>query len=112
MAPTNVPEWIVRAGLRYRVASVPGLSLRGLLTAEGPRNVLPDASVRLPSWARVDAGLSYETRALVGQRAVWSLSVDNLFNRRHWQESPYQYAHAYLYPGAPRTVRLGLQAWF
>jgi iron complex outermembrane recepter protein len=111
-APTNVPDWIVRAGLRYRVASVPGLSLRGLLTAEGPRSVLPDGSVRLPSWARVDASLSYETHALVGQRAVWTLSVDNLFNRRHWQESPYQYAHVYLYPGTPRTVRLGLQAWF
>jgi iron complex outermembrane receptor protein len=35
--------------------------------------------------------------------------VDNVFDRRAWQETPYQYGHSYLYPQPPRTVRLGAQ---
>lgn len=109
--PTNVPDWVLRAQARYRVAAVPGLSLEGALSHEGRRAVLPDESLMLPSWTRVDAALRYETR-LLGQRAIWSLSVDNLANRRAFQESPYQYSHVYLFPMAPRTVRLGLQTRF
>jgi iron complex outermembrane receptor protein len=36
--------------------------------------------------------------------------VDNASDRRAWQESPYQFSHVYLYPMAPRTWRLSLQA--
>lgn len=109
--PTNVPDWILRLGVRHRVEAVPGLTLRGLLSAEGPRNVVPDGSVRLPTWMRVDAGASYETQRF-GSRMLWTVSVDNLFDRRFFQESPYAFGHIYLYPGAPRTWRVGLQAWF
>jgi iron complex outermembrane receptor protein len=111
LRPTNVPSWVLRAHARYRVAAVPGLSLEAGLSHEGDRAVLPDESVLLPAWTRVDAALRYETR-LAGRPATWSLSVDNLTNRRYFQESPYQYSHVYLFPAAPRTVRLALQAAF
>jgi len=61
----------------------------------------------LPSWTRVDAVLRYDTR-LRGVNTTWTLAVDNLFDRRYWKESPYQFSHVYLFPGAPRTLRLGL----
>lgn len=109
--PTNVPDWILRLQARYRVASVPGLSVEGALSHEGRRAVLPDESVMLPSWTRVDAALRYETR-MMDQRSIWSLGVDNLANRRYFQESPYQYSHVYLFPAAPRTVRLAWQTTF
>ncbi|MBL8370088.1 MAG: TonB-dependent siderophore receptor [Burkholderiaceae bacterium] len=109
--PTNVPGWTLRAQVRYRLAAVPGLSVEGALSHEGRRAVLPDESVMLPSWTRLDTALRYETR-LLGQRATWSLSVDNVANRRGFVESPYQYSHIYLFPAAPRTVRLGLHAGF
>lgn len=106
-APTNVPRQVLRAQAAYRVASVPGLELVGQLSHEGRRNVLPDGSIKLPSWTRVDAALRYETRVR-GVQTSWSLSIDNLFDRRYWKESPYQFGHVYLFPGAPRTLRLGL----
>jgi iron complex outermembrane receptor protein len=41
---------------------------------------------------------------------TWRAGIDNLADTRAWQESPYQFAHAYLFPMAPRSVRLSLQA--
>ncbi|WP_436289204.1 TonB-dependent siderophore receptor [Variovorax paradoxus] len=106
-SPTNVPKQVLRAQAGYRVASVPGLELLGRLSHEGRRNVLPDGSIALPSWTRVDAVLRYDTR-LRGVNTSWSIAIDNLFDRRYWKESPYQFGHVYLFPGAPRTLRLGL----
>jgi iron complex outermembrane receptor protein len=105
--PTNVPKQVLRAQAAYRVASVPGLELLGQLSHEGRRNVLPDGSITLPSWTRVDAVLRYDTK-LRGVQTSWSLAIDNVFDRRYWKESPYQFGHVYLFPGAPRTLRLGL----
>ena len=53
-------------------------------------------------------GLRYERQ--VGGNA-WTLraGIDNLFDRRAWKESPFQFSHAYLYPLAARTVRVSLQ---
>jgi iron complex outermembrane receptor protein len=51
--------------------------------------------------------LRYDTK-LRGVNTSWTLAVDNLFDRRYWKESPYQFGHVYLFPGAPRTLRLGL----
>jgi iron complex outermembrane receptor protein len=106
-APTNVPKQVLRAQAAYRVAAVPGLEVVGQLSHEGRRNVLPDGSIALPSWTRVDAALRYETRVR-GMQTNWSIAIDNLFDRRYWKESPYQFGHVYLFPGAPRTLRLGL----
>ncbi|WP_422086486.1 TonB-dependent siderophore receptor [Variovorax sp.] len=106
-SPTNVPKEVLRAQAAYRVASVPGLEIAGQLSYEGRRNVLPDGSITLPSWTRVDAVLRYDTR-LRGVNTSWTLAVDNLFDRRYWKESPYQFSHVYLFPGAPRTLRLGV----
>ena len=106
-SPTNVPKEVLRAQAAYRVASVPGLEVAGQLSYEGRRNVLPDGSVTLPSWTRVDAVLRYDTKVR-GVNTSWTLAVDNLFDRRYWKESPYQFSHVYLFPGAPRTLRLGL----
>jgi len=38
--------------------------------------------------------------------------VTNLADKRYWQESPTQFGHIYLYPGAARALRLGVQAFF
>jgi len=61
-SPTNVPKQVLRAQTAYRFASVPGLEVAGQLSYEGRRNVLPDGSVTLPSWTRVDAVLRYDTK--------------------------------------------------
>ena len=105
--PTNVPKNVARAQVAYRVAAVPGLELQGAMSYEGRRNVLQDGSITLPSWTRFDAALRYDTR-LNGVATSWTLGVENLADRRYWKESPYQFGHVYLFPGAPRTLRLAV----
>lgn len=109
--PTNVPNVVLRAGAAYRVAQVPGLTLNARMSHEGRRSVLPDGSVQLPSWTRLDAGLAYQTK-VSGHPAIWRVGVSNVLNKRYFQESPYQYSHVYLFPAAPRTVNVSLETSF
>jgi iron complex outermembrane receptor protein len=101
-----VPKQVLRARLRWTPAAVPGLALQGLISHDGQRQGLPDNSQQLPGWTRADAVLTFNP---AGSRQQWLLGVDNLSDRRYWRESPYQFGHAYLYPGAARTIRLGVQ---
>nr|WP_145549527.1 TonB-dependent siderophore receptor [Variovorax boronicumulans] len=109
--PVNVPKLVLRGHASYAVAGIPGLALDGTVVHEGRRSVLPDASIELPSWTRVDAALRYATR-LGGADTRWTLGVENLFDRRYFKESPTQYGHVYLFTGAPRTLRLAMQTDF
>ena len=109
--PTNVPNWVLRAQAAWRVSGVPGLELQGNVSHEGVRSVLADGSITLPGWTRFDAALRYDTHP--GSTATtWTLGVENLFDKRYWKESPSQYGHVYLFPGAARTVRLAMQTRF
>jgi iron complex outermembrane receptor protein len=83
--------------------------LLGQLSHEGRRAVLPDESIMLPAWTRFDTALRYETQ-LGGTATTWTLGIDNIANKRYWKESPLQFGHVYLYPGAPRTLRLTFTA--
>ncbi|HZT56862.1 MAG TPA: TonB-dependent siderophore receptor [Burkholderiaceae bacterium] len=106
--PTNVPERTLKLQAGYDVAAVRGLNLQAGLTHEGARMVLPDNSATIPAWTRVDAALRYETK-LAGAQTTWRAGIDNLFDKRAWRESPYEFSHVYLYPLAPRTLRVSLQ---
>jgi iron complex outermembrane receptor protein len=107
--PINVPSVVARAYAAWKVPGVRGLELQGAVSHEGSRAVLADESIMLPAWTRFDAALKYDMQ--VGKYATsWLLGVDNVTNRHAWRESPYQFGHVYLYPGAPRTVRLTFTA--
>jgi iron complex outermembrane receptor protein len=108
-SPVNVPDLLLRSSASYRVAAVPGLSLQGHVSHEGRRAVTADNTIELPSWTRLDAALRYEQRIGATQTS-WTLGIDNVLDRRYWKESPTQFGHIYLYPGAPRTVRLAFTA--
>ncbi len=107
--PTNVPDNVLRAMAAWKVSSVPGLELQGQLSREGERAVLPDGSITLPAWTRLDAALHYSSK-LGGTATRWTLGIENLTDKRYWKESPYQFGHVYLYPGAARTLRLSFTA--
>jgi iron complex outermembrane recepter protein len=108
LRPTNVPDWVLRLNGSYRVAAIPGLQLNAHLSHEGKRAVLPDNSVKIPAWTRLDLGASYATK-IANTATTWSFGVDNVLNKSYYKESPYQFGHAYLFPGAPRTARLSVQ---
>jgi iron complex outermembrane recepter protein len=106
LAPVNVPAHALKLGLRQSLQ--PGLQASALWILEGPRAVLLDHSLRLPSWQRLDLGLRME----LGSNAQlwrWRVGVDNALNKRAWKEAPQSFGHSYLFPIAPRTFRLGLE---
>jgi len=109
LRPANVAERTLRAQLQHDVAALPGLSLLGSVVHEGDRMVLPDNSLRTPAWTRVDLLARYQ-HMLAGRSLTWRAGVDNAFDQRAWKETPYQYGHAYLFPMAPRTWRIGVHA--
>ncbi|ALV08371.1 iron complex outermembrane receptor protein [Roseateles depolymerans] len=107
LKPVNVPESSAKL-LGRQAVWLPGLELQAGLVFEGRRMVLPDNSLSIPSWTRLDLGARYEQ--MVGrQTLVWRAGVDNVTDRRAWRESPYQYQHVYLYPLAGRTWRASVE---
>ena len=107
--PANVPARTLKLQADHHLAALPGLTLQGGLVAESRRMVLPDNSAQIGGWARIDLGARYDTR-LGGSAVTWRAGVDNVTDRRAWRESPYQFGHAYLFPLAPRTLRMSVQA--
>ncbi len=111
LKPTNVPEHSLRAALGYQLSSVPELTLSAVVVYEGSRFILPDNSASVPAWTRLDLAARLVQR-LADTTLTWRLGVDNVTDRRAWRESPFQFAHVYLYPLAPRTWRASLAAAF
>jgi len=105
--PENVPRLSLKLLVGHDLAFVPGLNVSLAAIHEGSRQVLPDNSVQLPGWTRLDLAARW-TRG----DATWRLGVDNLLDERAWRESPYQFGHAYLFPLAPRTLRASLALGF
>lgn len=108
LKPVNVAETTLKLTARQSLAALPALQFNAGLAYEGPRTVLPDASLSIPGWTRLDAGLRFE-QSRGQQLLVWRVGVDNLTGKRAWRESPFQYGHAYLYPLAPRSWRASLE---
>jgi iron complex outermembrane receptor protein len=109
LRPTNVPAYTVKLQLGYRVPSAPGLELLANGLYESERVVLPDNSLSIPSVARLDLGLRYQQR-LGSSVLTWRAGVENVTNEDAWRESPFQFGHAWLFPQAPRTFAVSLQA--
>lgn len=107
--PTNVPERTLKLQTRYQVAAVSGLSLQADALGVSDRMVLEDNSARIPGYGQVDLSTRYEQK-LASSTLTWRAGVDNLFDRRAWRESPFQFGHVYLYPLAARTFRLSVEA--
>ncbi len=107
LQPTNVPTRVLRAAASYTPMRLQQLTLDAHLSHEGPRMVLPDNTVQLPSWNRLDLAARY---LLPTAGPQWTLlaSVDNALNRPFFKESPYQFGHVYLFTAPPRTIRLNL----
>jgi iron complex outermembrane receptor protein len=108
MEPTNVPSRTLRVQADHDLAAIPGLNLQAKASYESRRMVLPDNSATIPGYARVDTAVRYTTR-ISNAQWTWRAGIDNLFDKRAWRESPFEFGHVYLYPLAPRTLRVSLQ---
>jgi iron complex outermembrane receptor protein len=112
LRPVNVPKVTARLQTAVDVAAVQGLALMASIVHEGARMALPDNSASVPAWTRLDLGARWRMSVATGQTLTWRIGIDNATNERAWKEAPYQFGHTYLYPLAPRTVRMSLQAGF
>jgi iron complex outermembrane recepter protein len=108
MQPTNVPSRTLKVQTGYDVSAVPGLNLQAKASYESRRMVLPDNSASIPGYTRVDMAARYAMK-LANAQWIWRAGIDNVFDKRAWRESPFEFSHVYLYPLAPRTLRLSLQ---
>jgi iron complex outermembrane receptor protein len=106
--PLNVPKFVLRSVAEYRYQSIPGLRTGVRVSHEGERQVTEDGAIQLPAWTTFDAMAHYDKK-VNNIASTWSVGVDNLTDKRYWRESPKQFAHYYLYPGAPRTYRATVQ---
>ena len=108
--PTNVPAVTARLQADYALPVLAGaVRLLAAGTYESTREVLPDNSASIPSVTRFDLGARYEMKSSAGTTWTLRAGIDNVFDRRAWRESPYQFSHAYLFPLEPRTLRVSLQ---
>ncbi len=103
LQPTNVPSHILRLNAAHHIA--PGWLLGAHISHEGERAILPNNSLFLPAWTRLDASLKWDTQ-INGLKSNLQLNLNNVLNKRFFQESPYQFSHAYLFPAQPRSLRL------
>lgn len=109
---TNVPKTKASLFVDYKASALPGLSLHGLLVAEGEKTANPDGSTKLPESWQLDAGASYRHR-LGGKSLVWNLQVENLTDRTYWREAPTQsWGGIYLFASTPRTVHASVTLEF
>jgi iron complex outermembrane receptor protein len=107
-SPINVPGYVFKGMAEYRFSNLPGLRTGLRVTREGERNVTEMSDVKLPAWTTWGASAHYDTK-VNKVASTWSLAIDNLTNKEYWRESPKQFGHYYLYPGAPRTIRATVQ---
>lgn len=109
LRPVNVPATSLKLQGVYNVRTVPGLALLGFVIHEGERMVLENNPIATPGWTRLDLGARW-TQKSAGRTLVWRAGLDNVADARAWKETPLQYGHVYLYPLAPRTLRVSLIA--
>lgn len=108
LRPVNLPEHTLRAEVGHFISGLKGLRVHTRLSYEGSRAVTADNEITLPAWARWDLGASYQFGPSSSPRTV-RFNLENVTDERYWKESPTQYGHIYLYPGAARTVSLTFQ---
>jgi iron complex outermembrane receptor protein len=102
---TNVPKLKASMFADYKIASLPGLSVHGLLGYEDGKTANANGSASLPSAVQLDLGLRYAHR-FSGKAVRWQLSIENASDRTYWREAPTQsWGGVYLFPSTPRTVR-------
>ena len=107
--PVNVPDRSLKLQVARDLGA--GMTVQAEVLHEGARAVLPDNSVMMGGWTRVDAAFDWRL-PVTGMDTRVRLAVDNLADRRAWRESPYQFGHVYLMPMPPRTWRVALNASF
>lgn len=108
----NVPRTRASLHLDYQLPFVAGLGVTGGWRHASSNVATADGRVRAPGYHVVDAGLRFQhqrrERQFRGHTVSWNLSLDNVFNRFYWRDTGSSSGDYYLFPGAPRQIRLSV----
>lgn len=104
----NVPRLRGTLAMDYRVPTMPALTLLAGWQYASNNVASADGSVSVPAYQVFDAGVRYVS-TLGRHRAVWRLTVSNVFNRFYWRYTGSDGNDSYLLPGAPRLARLSVK---
>jgi iron complex outermembrane receptor protein len=105
----NVPGRKASITLDYSLP-VAGLSVQGGWQYASEKAFSPDNRIMVPGYYVLNAGARYQTR-ISGVPTTFRAQIDNLTDRFYWRDVT-QSLGGYLFPGAPRTVRLSAQLAF
>ena len=105
----NVPGRKASVTLDYSLP-VAGLSVQGGWQYASEKAFSPDNRIMVPGYYVLNAGARYQTR-ISGVPTTFRAQIDNLTDRFYWRDVT-QSLGGYLFPGAPRTVRLSAQLAF
>jgi iron complex outermembrane recepter protein len=104
---TNVPAFKQTTVLEYAVPAVTGLKVNGIWHYSGKKAFDPENSTFVPGYSVFDIGTAYATR-LGGVRTTIRANVHNVTDKFYWRDVT-PLLGGYLFPGAPRTLRVSAQ---
>jgi iron complex outermembrane receptor protein len=105
--PANVPRLRAVFSGDYDLAAVPGLTLTGLVSHTGKREINVPNRGQTRADTLLDLGVRYETRS-GASRVTGRLNVENVFDRRYWNTVSFNGAET----GTPRTVKASVEVQF
>ncbi|MDC8756132.1 TonB-dependent siderophore receptor [Janthinobacterium fluminis] len=104
---TNVPAFKSSVYADYAIPQVAGLKLNGTWLYAGKKAFNKENTVFVPGYHVLNLGASYATR--IGALATtFRASVDNALDKFYWRDVTPE-SGGYLFPGAPRTVKVTAQ---
>jgi iron complex outermembrane recepter protein len=107
---TNVSPFSAAATVDWQIVGNTRWSNR--LTYFSSKPVNRDNSVSLPAAWQFDTALRLVQKT-AGTTFIWQAGIDNVFNRRYWQDAPTQsWGGTYLFAAQPRTLRASVTANF
>jgi iron complex outermembrane receptor protein len=104
---TNVPAFKSTAVLEYAVPSVAGLKVNGTWHYAGKKAFDPQNATFVPAYHVFDLGTAYGM-TVAGYKTTIRANIDNVTDKFFWRDVTPQLG-GYLFPGAPRTVRVSAQ---
>jgi len=83
LVPENTPKWLGNLSVTCRPSLVPGLALTAGTNGVTKRPINPQDQGYIPGYFLYTGSASYTTR-IMGHRAAFLFSVDNIGNLRYW----------------------------
>jgi len=99
----GVPKTQANLGGEWDVPGVSGLNLNARVLYTGTQYADGANTQELPSWTRLDLGVSYAMR-LAEHDVTWRARVDNVTDKNYWASAGGYPGAGYLVVGAPRTL--------